>query len=57
MGEKRLVEEDWNETQLEEEDSTINTWAQENVNTLYSLLHKWAQEDVFLCEHILQPAA
>jgi hypothetical protein len=39
MSEKGLVKEDWNETQLEEEDSIINKWTQEDVKTLYSLLN------------------
>jgi hypothetical protein len=40
MGEKGSVEEDWNDkTQLEEEDNIINKWAQEDVNTLCSLLN------------------
>ena len=39
MGEKRLMEEDWNDKQLEEEDYIIVKRAQENVDTLYSLLN------------------
>ena len=40
MGEKGLMEEDWNDRrQLEEEDTIIVKWAQEDVETLYSLLN------------------
>jgi transposase-like protein len=39
MGEKGLVEEDWNDRQREEEDNIINKWAQEYVNRLYNLLN------------------
>jgi hypothetical protein len=39
MGEKRLMEKDWNDRHnWSEEDNMINTWAQEDVNRLYSLL-------------------
>jgi hypothetical protein len=38
MGEKGLVEEDWNDRQLEEEDNTINKWAQKE---MYSLLNNY----------------
>jgi hypothetical protein len=40
MGEKGLIEEDWNDKQLEEEGYIIVKWAQENVETLYSLLNE-----------------
>jgi hypothetical protein len=41
MGEKGLMEEDWNDKrQLEEEDIIIVKWAQEDVETLYNLLNK-----------------
>jgi len=40
MGEKVLMEEDWNDKrQLEEEDTIIVKWAQEDVETLYNLLN------------------
>ena len=44
MGEKGLMEDDWNDRsnwrkQLEEEDTIIAKWAQEDVETLYRLLH------------------
>jgi hypothetical protein len=39
MGEKGLMEEDWNERQLEEEDNIMVKRAQEDVETLYSLLN------------------
>jgi hypothetical protein len=39
MGEKGLMEEDWDDRQLEEEDIVIVKWAQEDVETLYSLLN------------------
>ena len=39
MGEKGLMEEDWNDRQLEEEDTIIVKLAQEDVETLYSLLN------------------
>jgi len=41
MGEKRLMEGDWNgRGQLEEEDNIIVRWAHEDVETFYSLLNK-----------------
>ena len=41
MEEKGLMEEDWNdERQMEEEDNIIVKWAQEDVETSYSLLNK-----------------
>ena len=39
MGEKGLMEEDWNDRQLEEEDTIIVKLAQEDVVILYSLLN------------------
>ena len=39
MGEKGLMEEDWNERQLEEEDNIMVKRAQEDVETLYKLLN------------------
>ena len=40
MGEKGLTEEDWNDIgQMEEEDNIIVKWAQEDVETLYTLLN------------------
>ena len=39
MGEKGLMEEDWNDRQLEEEDYIIVKWAQEDVETMHSLLN------------------
>jgi hypothetical protein len=39
MGEKGLMEEDWNDRQLEEEDNIIVKWAQEDVETMHSLLN------------------
>ena len=40
MREKGLTEEDWNDKrQLEEEDNIIVNWAQEDAETLYSLLN------------------
>jgi hypothetical protein len=33
MGGKGLLEEDWNDRQLEEEDNIIVRWAQEDVKT------------------------
>ena len=40
MGEKGLMEEDWKDRgKLEEEDNLIVKWAQEGVETLYSLLN------------------
>jgi len=39
MGENGLMEEDWNERQLEEEYNVIDKWAQEDMETLYSLLN------------------
>ena len=41
MGEKGLMEEDWNDrSKLEEEDYIIVKWAQGDVETLYNLLNK-----------------
>jgi len=41
MGEKGLMEEDWNDrSKLEEEDYIIVKWAQGDVETLYSLINK-----------------
>jgi len=40
MGEKRLMEEDWNDKQLEEEDYIIVKRTQEDVDRLYSLINK-----------------
>ena len=41
MEEKGLMEEDWNDRdKMEEEDNVIVKWAQEDVETLYSLLNK-----------------
>jgi len=40
VGEKGLMEEDWNyREQLEKEDNIIVKWAQEDVEILYSLLN------------------
>jgi hypothetical protein len=39
MGEKGLQEEDWTKKQLEEEDSIMVKWAQEDVKTSYNLLN------------------
>jgi hypothetical protein len=39
MEEKGLMEEDWNDRQLEEEYNTIVKWAQEDVETSYNLLN------------------
>ena len=42
MGEKGLMEEDWNDRgNWEEEDTIIVKWAQEDVETLYSLINKY----------------
>ena len=41
MGEKGLVEEDWNDKRRMEKEDTISVqWAQEDVETSYSLLNK-----------------
>jgi hypothetical protein len=40
MEEKVLMEEVWNERQMEEEDNIIVEWAQEDVETSYNLLNK-----------------
>jgi hypothetical protein len=39
MGEKGLVEEDWNDRRMEKEDTLSVHWAQEDVETSYSLLN------------------
>ena len=39
MEEKGLMEEDWNDRQLEEEYNIIVKWAQEDVETSYNLLN------------------
>jgi hypothetical protein len=39
MGEKGLVEEDWNDRRLEKEDIIIVQWEQEDVETSYNLLN------------------
>jgi hypothetical protein len=39
MGEKGLMEEDWTDKIVEEEDCIIAKWAQEDVDTLYNLLN------------------
>jgi hypothetical protein len=41
MGEKGLMEDDWNDIKkLEEEDTIITKWAQEDVETLYRLINE-----------------
>ena len=40
MEEKGLMEEDWNDRQMEEEDYIIVKWTQEDVETSYNLLNK-----------------
>ena len=40
MEEKGLMEEDWNDRQMEEEDNIIVKWAQEDVETSFNLLNK-----------------
>jgi len=41
MGEKALMEEDWNDRRkLEEKDYIIVKWAQENVEIFYRLLNE-----------------
>jgi hypothetical protein len=39
MGEKGLVEEDWNDKRVEKEDTISVQWAQEDVETSYNLLN------------------
>jgi hypothetical protein len=39
MGEKGLVEEDWNDRRMEKEDTVSVQWAQEGVETSYNLLN------------------
>ena len=40
LGEKGLIEEDWNDRQMEEKDKIIVKWAQEDVETSNNLLNK-----------------
>ena len=40
MEEKGLMEEEWNDRKLEEEDNIIVKWAQEDVEISYNLLNK-----------------
>jgi len=39
MGEKGLVEKDWNERRMEKEDTISVQWAHEDMKTSYSLLN------------------